>query len=136
MKKSTVILIALIYVASIAIVGFLGLKAKTYNDVIYVDSIEILNEYQVDPKTGNKYIIFRSEGGTHTSLQLQCKVTPDNATDKKIIYALDPDCTTATISEDGLVTFVGSSKPISEKVYIYSNQNTTISDEIVVYYIP
>ena len=42
MKKSVVILIGLIYVASIALVGFLGLQAKFYNDVIYLESFEIL----------------------------------------------------------------------------------------------
>ena len=135
MKKSTVILIAIIYAASIAIVGFLGLKAKTYNDVIYVESIEILNEYRTDSKTGNKYIVFDPEG-EESSLQIDCRVRPDDASDKKIIYALAPDCTTATITEDGLLTFFASTKPISAKVYIYASQNTTISDEILVYYMP
>ena len=137
MKKSTVILIALIYVASIAIVGFLGLEAKFYNDVIYPESIEILSEYKVDNKTGNKYITLISNGGDNKTLQLESRILPDNASDKKIIYKLAPDCTTATIDESGLLTFITESKnPISVKVYIYSNQNTTISDQILVYYIP
>lgn len=136
MKKSVIILIFLIYVASITVVGFLGLKASTYNEVIYVESLEILSDYSVDRDTGNKYIIFRANG-TAKSFQFECKITPDNASDKNIIYALDNNTKVASIDENGLLTFnVNGSNPVSVKVYIYSHQNPTISDEIVVYYIP
>ena len=61
MKKSVIILIALIYAASIAVVGFLGLQARSYNDIIYADSLEILNEYGTDkklhPKRDREYIV-------------------------------------------------------------------------------
>ena len=137
MKKSVVILIALIYVASIALVGFLGLKAKTYNDIFYVESIEILNDYSVDRQTGNKYMSFNPKSDTDRSIKIDCRVLPDNSSDKKIIYALANDCTTATIDENGILTFNENiSKVISVTVYLYSNQNTTISDKIVVYYVP
>ncbi len=137
MKKSVVILIALIYAASIALVGFLGLKAKSYNEVVYVESIEILSDYEVDHKTGSKYIIFRPQENGDKTIQIECRAVPDNASDRKIIYSLAKDCTTATIDENGLLTFtVQPTNPISVKVYIYSNQNTTISDEILIYYVP
>lgn len=137
MKKSVVILIALIYVASIAIVGFLGLQAKSYNDVVYVESIEILSEYSIDKNTGSKFLIFDSNVTENNSIKLECKVRPDDATDTKVIYALSNDCTNATIDENGLLTFIGdTSRYFSVKVYIYSNQNRTISDEILVYYVP
>lgn len=136
MKKSVIILISLIYVASIALVGFLGLQAKSYNDVIYAESLEILNDYTVERETGNKIIVFRPTDGEN-SLQFECKVTPDNASDTKIIYALDSDCKFATIDENGLMTFnVSTKNPVSVKVYFYAHQNPTISDEVVVYYIP
>ena len=137
MKKSVVILISLIYVASIALVGFLGLKAKSYNEVIYVESIEILSDYEVDSKTGSKYIIFRPLHEGDRTIQLECKVLPDNASDKRIIYKLAKDCTDATIDENGLLTFVGdTSKYFSVTVYINANQNTTLSDKILIYYVP
>ena len=137
MKKSVVILIALIYVASIALVGFLGLKAKSYNVIVYAESIEILNDYSVERQTGDKYIIFNPASDTDKSIQLDCKIKPDNASDKKIIYKLAKDCTTATIDQTGFLTFTTeTTKPISVTVYIYSNQNITISDKIVVYYVP
>ena len=52
MKKSVVILIGIIYVASIALVSFFGLKAKIYNAKVYAERVQILNDYVVDENTG------------------------------------------------------------------------------------
>lgn len=138
MKKSVVILITLIYAASIVLVGYLGLKAKTYNDVFPVERIEILTEYSEVPDTGDKYIVFDPSDGAAPTLQLECRALPDNATDKKIIYKLASDCTIATISEDGLLTFLTDKIDTvsSLTVYIYANQNPAIQEEIIVYFIP
>ena len=136
MKKSVVILIALIYVASIAIVGFLGLEANSYNDVIQVETVKFTNECITSPQTGEKFIVLYAKDGN--SIQLNAELTPDNASDKKIIYTLANDCTIATIDENGLLTFNvdGSQAVYSLRAYVYSNQNPTISDEILIYYIP
>ena len=138
MKKSVVILIALIYAASIVLVGYLGLKAKTYNDVFPVERIEILTEYSEAPDTGDKYIVFKQTDGEAPTLQLECRALPDNASDKKIIYKLASDCTIATISEDGLITFLTDKidSVSSLTVYIYANQNPAMQEEIIVYFIP
>ena len=136
MKKSVVILIALIYVASIALVGFLGLKAKSYNDVIYIESIQILNDYKIN-KAGDKYITFKPANSENKSLQLECRVTPDNASDKKIVYSLLSSASVATVDENGLVRFAdGISKTTTVTVGIYSNQDRTKSDKIAIIYIP
>ena len=135
MKKSVVILIALIYVASIAVVGFLGLKANSYNDVIYVESIQILNDYTVPQTTRKKTIVL--EQGQNT-IQINCKVIPEEASDTKIIYMLASDCTIATVDENGLLVFTddGTQPVYSVTLYIYSHQNTTINDELLIYYLP
>ena len=39
MKKSTVLLLALIFVASILVVGFFGMKSLSYRETIYIKSI-------------------------------------------------------------------------------------------------
>ena len=44
MKKSVIILIAIIYVASIALVSFFGLKFKVFEEVVPVESVKILDE--------------------------------------------------------------------------------------------
>ena len=41
MKKSTVLLIFMIYVASIVIIGFFGMRIKIYDEVKYINKIEI-----------------------------------------------------------------------------------------------
>ena len=137
MKKSVVILIALIYVASIALVGYLGLKAKTYNDVIYVETLEILHEYKTD-SSGAKHIVFQPVDEDDKSFQVECRVLPDEASDQKILYTLEKDCTEAVIGENGLLTFTvdGSKAVYSVTVYIYAHQNTDISDKITVHYLP
>lgn len=137
MKKSVVILIALIYVASIALVGYLGLKARTYNDVIYVETLEILHEYKTD-SNGAKHIVFIPNDEDDKSFQLNCRVLPENASNQKVIYALENDCTEAVIDENGLLTFTvdGSKQVYSVTVYLYAHQNTDISDKLTVHYLP
>ena len=41
MKKSTTLLIFIIYLASIVVIGFFGMKIKVYDEVKYVKSIEM-----------------------------------------------------------------------------------------------
>ena len=65
MKKSTAILIIIIYVASIILVGFFGMSVKVYDEIKYVKKIEISIEAEseslytltkfdeVDSVTGN-----------------------------------------------------------------------------------
>lgn len=44
MKKSVLILIGIIYVASIIIVGFFGMKISVYDQMVYITDIECTNE--------------------------------------------------------------------------------------------
>ena len=108
MKKSVVILIGIIYVASIALVSFFGLKAKIYNAKVYAERVQILNDYVVDENTGEKVIYhFLDENGY--TLQLLWRVYPDNTTDNKVAFLYDTQKTYVSIdSETGVVTFTES----------------------------
>ena len=44
MKKSTLIIILVIYVASIAAINFFGLSVRVYNEIINVTSVECINK--------------------------------------------------------------------------------------------
>ena len=44
MKKSVVISIALIYALSIFLVTFFGLKHSSFNEIVYVSQIEIIED--------------------------------------------------------------------------------------------
>lgn len=65
MKKSTILLIILIYLASIVVIGFFGMKIKIYDEIKYVKNIEMSVEAEnenmftfidegIDEATGNR----------------------------------------------------------------------------------
>lgn len=65
MKKSTILLIILIYLASIVVIGFFGMKIKVYDEIKYVKNIEMSVEAEnenmftfidegIDEATGNR----------------------------------------------------------------------------------
>ena len=131
MKKSVIILIALIYVASIVLVSYLGRKAKSYNDIIYPESLVIENEYYT--VNGEKHIDVTANADGTGTLQFNCKILPDNANNKTIIYTVDDNLKNyVTISEDGLLT---ANELIVDagydfKVYIASQETISIRDYV------
>ena len=50
MKKSVVLLIFVIYVASIFVVGFLGIKATAYNETVNVEGIKCMMQFKEKDK--------------------------------------------------------------------------------------
>lgn len=124
MKKSTIILIAIVYVASIVVISVLGLKAKIYNENFPVTSIECLNESDdktiVEDYNGKKLIRVQyiGEGNMETlegtMLQLIYRVLPDNATTKKVKFVYNETLTRIHFVKDekgndlGLVLFTGT----------------------------
>ena len=59
MKKSVIILIGIIYIASIFVVGFFGMKVKNYNVMVYIEDIECTNEGIRTEANGNKTLKFK-----------------------------------------------------------------------------
>ena len=139
MKKSVIIVIALIYIAAIALVSFLGLKPKTYNDITYVESIKVTSDREITKIKGEDTILFINEfkaDGTRT-VQLYCEVKPDNATNPKINYVLEKDNDYATVDENGLITILPKENEDDDgthifPVFIVSAENPTISQKIVI----
>ena len=58
MKKSVIILIGIIYIASIFVVGFLGGKTKAFNEIVYITNIDCTNEGIIDKGNNHKEIEF------------------------------------------------------------------------------
>ena len=126
MKKSVVILIAIIYISSVALVSFFGLQHKTFNEIIYVEKIEILNEnYKLD-QNGEKYITVRGEN----KLQIDWRVYPDNATNKEVDFVYDTTNTKFTVDENGVVTCSTGKGAIT--VQIVAKDGTGIKDKILI----
>jgi len=130
MKKSTLILILVIYIASIAIINFFGMSVKVYDEEIDVTSITCTNED--DPNNGVK--ISEGSSGTKTiivdfvapafdideenepikdgegnviykengtTLMLEVDVLPNNATKKEVDYIYDLDNKNIYFHTDG-----------------------------------
>ena len=78
MKKSVLIVIGLVYIASILIIGFFGMRQVVYSNIIYVREIECINEEARDMGSYKMIVIDYVEG--NTGVQLSYRVTPDDAT--------------------------------------------------------
>ena len=126
MKKSVIILIGVIYIAAIALVSFFGLQAKIYNEKVYVERIEILNEYDIDDQ-GNKYIVFYPDENGERKFQINYRVYPDDASTKKVDFNYDTQNTNVTIDENGVVTF---KKKGSVIVNITAKDGSGVSEKI------
>ena len=134
MKKSVIIVIALIYVAAIVLVSFLGLNPKTYNQNIYVESIKITSDREIKTIQGEDAIHFLNEfkaDGTRT-IKLNCEVVPDNATNKKVKFTIEKENTYATVDENGLITITEPGTHVFP-VFITADDNPSISYKIMIW---
>ncbi len=106
MKKSVVILIAIIYIASIALVSFFGLQFKVFEEIVYTESIEILNTDLKTAGDGTKYVVISPDANGERKYQLLYRVHPDNATDAAVNFVYDKqNAAVSSIDENGVVTF-------------------------------
>jgi len=105
MKKSVVILIAIIYIASIALVSFFGLQFKVFDEVVYTNKIELLNEDIKINKNGEPYALAEKGEDGVWRYQLKYRVYPDNATNSAVIYSYDNLNNTVSVDENGVITF-------------------------------
>ncbi len=109
MKKSVIICIAIVFIASVVIINFFGMKTSVYNEIIPVTHIECTNvtdenngvKVGVDDQTGVKTLMIKFEsacvkadngaildGGT--MLTILHKVYPENASNRDIRYVYSP----------------------------------------------
>lgn len=123
MKKSTLIIILIIYVASIAIINFFGMSVKLYDEIINVTAVECINKTDKNTEvieSADKKILkvkFTEPANatdlTGTMLQLQWRVLPDNATVKDVQFVYNTQNTRVEFYEDekgrktGLMLFSG-----------------------------
>lgn len=152
MKKSVVIIIAIIYIASIVSINFFGMKMSVYNEQIPVERIECTNISDpergivVDEKDGKKRITITYNGPattnpelTGTYLFLETRVYPDNANSKRVRYQYHFTSTNASFHKDnngeekGLILFTGllGTTPITLVSTDGRNITTTILVRVV-----
>ena len=85
MKKSVVILIAIIYVLAIALVSFFGLQFKMFEQIIPVETLEILNEGLLQSEKWGRYTVVNLVGG-NGEFRIEYRVHPDDATNKTLDF--------------------------------------------------
>lgn len=133
MKKSVFLIIMAIFVASVVLVGYYGVKSNFYKATIYVEKIECINEEVVKSKnTGANYIrINNFKPENPVVVQLRCKVYPEDANKIKLSYNIitndESDLEFFTVTEYGLVTI---KKTGSFTVYINSTDGSNKREEV------
>lgn len=131
MKKSVIIIIAVVFVISIALVNFLGVKPKVFNEVVYVSSISFVDE-NIKVSVDNEGKIQKSirlspdENGDR-KYQINYTIGPEDATNKGVRYAISSK--SATIDENGLVTFTKKGDAI---VTIMPDDGSNCSDTLTI----
>ncbi len=146
MKKSTLILIAIVYVASVVVISVFGMKSVVYNEIIPVNKIICLNETdsktEVTQDNGMKLIKLKfttpgdAENLTGTMLQLSWRVLPDNATSKTVKFIYNESLTRVNFVKDendnelGLILFSGK---VVFNLKIMSTDGTRVFDEVKIW---
>ena len=133
MKKSIVIIIGVIYIASIIFIGFFGMKMTAYNPTIYATKIECTND-EVKPKEDYKYILAYydpSKPASENVYQILWKVYPEDCTNKKVVFVYDKDSEVASVDDFGRVWIKKSG------IFYVTIQNeikNTIQEKIMFYF--
>ena len=145
MKKSTLIMIAIVYIASIVIISIFGMKSVVYNEVIPVTKIECLNvtddktEVEYDGDTKVISVQYKKPGNaenlTGTMVQLSWRVLPDNASNKKVKFVYNQTTRADFVKDEagnevGLILFTGK---VVLNIKIMSTDGTQVFEEIVVW---
>ncbi len=110
MKKTTIVLIGLIYFVSIILVGVYGLQYKQFNQIVYATSVEVTNEPDtfVPDDFGNEiktYKIYKNDETGLRQFQIDWRIEPiETVTNKNVKFIYEKD-QGYTVSPTGLVEF-------------------------------
>lgn len=150
MKKTNIIIIAVICIASVALISFFGTEATVLDPTVVVTEVTCLNEStnsvevrEAYNNDGSEYtyiiLTYTTDGDpvslTGTMLQLEWRVAPDNATTQDIMFVYSPnDCVTfytdGTGRETGLIFFHGIDGTLLLNVKIQSTDGTKVYADV------
>ena len=100
MKKSTILLLVLVYIVSFFVIGLLGHSIRNYDPEIYPESIEIIDpdnrttvsKDTTDPDTGellyNYYFVYKNYK-SWDSVRIKANIKPDNCTYPDVKFTKD-----------------------------------------------
>ena len=130
MKKSVVITIGIIYALSIMLVTFFGLKHKSFNEIVYVSQVEIIEEKASYLENGSKYLVLTDKVDDVYTYQLKWAVYPDNANNSAVTFIYDTQKSNLSVDENGLVKYTSLGYPESIDITVRSTDGTKQSDKI------
>ncbi|MBQ3494110.1 MAG: hypothetical protein IJA69_01705 [Clostridia bacterium] len=120
MKKSVIVIIGLIYIASIVFISFFGMKMLSYDETVYSESVQVLNEDmidKVDDVTNKNFKIVQLKYEDGLTYTIRTKVYPENVSNKAVECVYDQERVEVSIETD-IVTV---------KVLPFSNRSVTIT---------
>lgn len=92
MKKSTILIILVVFAVSVFVVGFLGIENVPYKEYIYVEQITPTHVYygrksdeaeiQFDESQGYFYVNFPYEEGM--TVKIDYEITPNDVTNRRV----------------------------------------------------
>ena len=129
MKKSVVILIMIIYIASIALVSFFGLQYKMFDEVVSVERIEILNSGLRENATWGKYVIISPDSDGIWRYHIKYRVYPDNVSEPRVDFSYDTQNTSVTVDSTGLVVFTA---PTTVKIHVIATDGSNVSTTLTI----
>lgn len=110
MKKTTIVLIGLIYFVSIILVGVYGLQYKQFNQIVYATSVEVTNKPDriLKDDAGHEiktYMIFQDADTGLRQFQIDWRIEPiETVTNKNVKFIYEKD-QGYTVSSTGMVEF-------------------------------
>ena len=137
MKKSSIILIAVIYVCAIVLVSFFGLNYKEFNKVVYASSVEVINtpdNYVYDQATGEQIKVYMVKKDANTGLrqfQIEWRIEPADSVTNKNVRFIYSDDSRYEVSSTGLVTF--STGGVSVTITVVPDDNSDCYDKIMIF---
>ncbi len=142
MKKSTVLILLVIYIGSVLIVGIFGMKSVAFEEKIYIEKITPtsvmsstgetfkIQERQDLPDTYYVVVTKYTEGLT---IMINYELTPADCTDKNVkISIVEPDNPPATLSDRGEIVF--SEKGSVHLVYKAQDSATGPQMDVWIYF--
>lgn len=89
MKKPVILIIGVIYILAIAIVGFLGIKARVLNEKVYATDITLEFDERLTKKDPPENVDFyyTIPDVENTSFNITARVLPTNASNKQCTFS-------------------------------------------------
>ncbi len=132
MKKSVILLIAVIYVSAFTLISQFGVVRRTHREeIIPVSEVTVTNDDVKVNSKGKKYVTLYADVDGERKFQIEYKILPADATDTDVLFYIDPsEHQYGTVDENGLVTITAPNKSIT--VYVVSSADTGKYDTIII----